>query len=511
MTKKMLRARRGQLKSQQGAALFSVMMLAVVMSGLVGLMAITFTGQNRFNQRSWKHERSLLVAEMGVQRVITGLAHNNDAIRWDDKNLSAAPASPRPGFWLWGWQPVKNDKGVEIGRYKIEVISSGSQKKIMRIKATGLTYDRYENGQPVGGVQRAFGVELKQLSLGDFAIATNHQLGGARINGGARIYGGLLTAGEVHLDASSTGIFNDYVDLQANQNFSGYTLPTEAPDAEVFVYKDPSLPANANNGVVKIASQAVLGTADKPMQGIHTGEDSTSVDPGTGSGDTAGDGIIGHGEEKTKGPKDHKLPDIQFPDASSGSTFMQEREADALANGNAVFDGDIEFGNTSFTIGSGPALSYNASTGTVTVSGPIFVRGNMKTTKKLNYVGKGGMFVDGNVKAPHGIEPADKAGYPQQHAVGVIASRNMELGQPSGDSTRYAGFFYGNESLKVEKAKIFGNLFGGTIQLPTSGTRPDIYVHPEVMANTGVTLPDFVQVEIVKNLWWEMTGNAAHT
>ncbi|MEZ0373255.1 MAG: hypothetical protein ACAI44_29455 [Candidatus Sericytochromatia bacterium] len=501
---------RRKQKSQQGAALFTVLMLSVVMSALVGLMAVTFTGQNTFNRRSWKHDRALLVAEMGIQRAVTGLAHSNDTIRWDDKNLTAAPPSPPPGFWLWNWQIVKNDKGQEIGRYKVEMISSGNQKKIMRLKATALVYDRFENGKAVGGVQRAFGVELKQLTMGDFAIATNHQLGGARINGGARIYGGLLTGGEVHLDASSTGIFSDYVDLNTAQNFQGYAIPATVPDSNVFVYKDPSLPAGSRNGTIDLASQATLGTSDKPLQGIHTAEDRTSVDPGDGTAGTAGDGIIGQGETRAKGPRDHKLPEIQFPDASAGSSYMRAREAEAVSNGNALYVGDLQFGATSFTIGSGPALSYDAGTGNITVSGPVFIRGNVRADRHVTYAGKGGLFVEGSVVSTEGIEPVNPAGYSSQHALALVSSGNMELGRTSsGDSTRYAGFFYSNATLKVEKAKIFGNLFGTSIQLPTSGTRPDIYVNPEVMAATGVELPDFINAEIIKNLWWEMTGSAA--
>lgn len=503
--------KRTRVKNENGSALFGVMILTLVMSSLIGLMVVNLTGQNSFNRRGWKHEKSMVYAESGVQRAMTALAHNNDGMSWDYKDLTAAPASAPDSFWLWQWHSIKDEKGKDVGRYRLEVISNNSKRKLMRLKASGLAYDRYENGKAFGAVQRAFGVELKQLTLGDFAIATNHQLGGARINGGARIYGGLLTAGEVHLDASSTGIYNDYLDLQSNQNFANYSVPEETPDAEVFVYKDPSLPENSNNGVIKLAAQASLGSSDKPMQGIHTAETSAQLDPGDGSPGTEGDGIIGNGEDRAKGPRDHKLPEIQFPDASSGSGFMTNREADAQSNGNAVYEGDLELGETSFSIGDGPALSYDASTGVLTINGPVFIKGNVKTNREIRYSGQGGLFIDGNFSSQQGIEPIDPTQFPDNHALGIVASNTMELGQKSGNSSRYAGFFFGNQTMKIEKAKIFGNLFGGTIQLPQTGTRPDIYVHPEVMGSTGVTLPDFIKAEIVKNMWWEMNGNEAQT
>ena len=496
-------------RSQEGVALFSALILVLVMGAMVTTMAMSFTGQNKFNQRSWKYEKSLMMAETGIQRVITGLAHGNDALTWEMKNLAGAPTSPPTGFWLWSWQSIKDEKGKEIGRYRIEIMPSTSNKKIMRLKAYGMAFEYKKNGEPLESVQRAIGVELRQVSLGDFAIATNHQLGGARINGGARIYGGILTGGELHLDSSSTGVFNDYIDIQDNQNFAGYTTPSELPDAEIFVYKDPNLPAGANNGTVKLASQAALGTSTQPMKNIHTAEDSTLLDPGNGDSITVGDGIIGQGEGRAKGPRDHKLPDLQFPDASTDSAFMSARELDAQLNGNAIHVGDLSFGSSSFTIGDGPALSYNGATGEITINGPVLIKGNVQMTRAITYTGKGGLFVDGNLSSADGVEPSDPAGFPAQHALGLVASGDMQLGSNSGNSTKYAGFFFGNHSLNIQKAKIFGNIFGNTVNLPTTGTRPDIYVHPEVMASTGVELPDFNQAEIVKNMWWELNGSAA--
>lgn len=497
------------LRQQKGTALFSVLILTLVAGAAVSSLVVSFTGQNKANRRSWQYEKSLMMAEAGVQRAITALAYDNDSLSWEMKDLTAVPAEPPEGFWLWAWQPVKDQNGKEVGRYRIEMMPDQPKNRIMRLKVYGMAYERTQNNQPVDGVQRVIGVELKQITLGDFAIATNHQLGGARINGGARIYGGILTGGELHMDASSTGIFNDYTDLQDNQNFTGYNIPSDPPDGEVFVYKDPNLPAGANNGVIKLASQATLGSNDKPMQGIHTAESSSLIDPGNGTSGTQGDGIIGNGEGNAKGPRDHKLPDIQFPDASHDSSFMKQRLAEAKANGDAVHTGDLVFGDTSFTIGSGPALSYDAAAGQITISGPVFVTGNLSALKPLTYSGKGGIFVDGNTHLSEGLEPLDPSQYPAQHAIGMVASGDMQLGRNSGASSKFAGFFFGNRSLNIQKAKIFGNVFGNTVNLPTTGTRPDIYVHPEVMAETGVTLPDFGRAEVVKNAWWEMSGSAA--
>ena len=65
-------------------------------------------------------------------------------------------------------------------------------------------------------IKRVIGVELTRFSLDNFAIASNSQLGGSRINGGARIHGGIFTSGRLGLDASSTGIYNDFSDSQTS-------------------------------------------------------------------------------------------------------------------------------------------------------------------------------------------------------------------------------------------------------------------------------------------------------
>lgn len=496
-------------QQQRGAALFVVLILSLIMASMMAVMSVNLMGHNKANRRSVNYDKALLNAETGVQRMITALAHGNDAVSWDMRNWSAAPASPETGFWLWQWQSIKDENGKEVGRYRIEIMPSGSNKKIMRLKASGMSFPRKDNGLAAEAVQRSFGVELRQLTLGDFAIATNYQLGGARINGGARIYGGLLTSGELHLDASSTGIFNEYVDLNTSQNFQGYPTPSASPEGEVFVYKDPSISGDPN-GVVKLAAQATLGTADHPMQKIHVAEDSTAIDPGDGSLGTEGDGIIGNGESRAKGPKDHNLPDLQFPDASVGSNFMQDSfNAANDDNNQAVSLSDVTFGDTDFSIGLGPALEYDASTHTVTVNGPVYIKGNVTVNGPLKYAGHGGLFVEGDFVSRDGIEPADPSTYPQDNSMAFVCSGDMQLGESSGNSTKYAGFFFGNHSLTLQKAKIFGNIFGNTINLPTTGTRPDIYVNPDVMGSTGVKLPDFTQAEIVKDLWWEMNGAAA--
>ena len=478
------------------------------MGAMVGLMAKNMTNQNSFNQRSWKQEKALMNAEYGVERLITALAHENDGITWAMKDVNSAPAIPPAGFWLWDWQSIKDDNGKEVGRYKVEMLPDPNSPKVMRIKATGMAFNQIKNGQPQDTVARSIGVNLKRITLGDFAIASNHQLGGARINGGARVYGGMLTSGNLSMDASSTGIFNDYTDLQDSQNFGNYTPPTESPNGEVFVYKDSSLPTNADNGVITLAAQATLGTSSAPMQGIHTAEDSLSVDPGNGGTGTDGDGILGNGQDNAKGTKDHKLPDIDFPDASAGSSFMEARKTDAGLNGSALYVGDITFGSTSFTIGTGPALSYNASTGVVDISGEVYIEGDVTAPNPLKYTGKGGLFIEGNFTAPKGIEPNSPADFPHNSALAIVSSGDMSLGQNSGQSSKYAGFFFGSQSLNVQKAKIFGNVFGNVVNLPTTGTRPDIYVHPALMESTGVELPDFINAQIMKDLWWEMNGAA---
>lgn len=499
---------------QEGMALFSALILSVIAGAMMTTMVISFTGQNKANTHSKTYDNAMMMAEVGIQRFVTGLTHENDGIKWSTvQGITAPPNSPPNGFWLWQWHPVKDANGNEIGQYRLEMLpmGAGNNGRKIRVKAYGQAYTHKVGSQPRNLSQRAIGVEFEQSSLADFAIASNHQLGGARINGGSTIHGGILTGGELHLDSSSTGIYNDYGELDEPETggkkrsmFSGYNKPGNAPtpDAEVFIYKDDTA-TTTNNGMVKLASQAGFGTASSPLKAVHTAEDSTVKDPGGGGGDTAGDGIIGNGAGNHHNAKrDHKMPNVTFPDASLGSEFMTERAAEADSTLNAS---DLNFA-TSFTKGN---LSYNKATKTLTISpdgSSVYITGNVSFPNEIKYSGKGGLFIEGNFTSEYGIEPVDKSKYPSDHALGITCTGDMKLGKGSGSSTEYAGFFFGNKSIGIEKANVYGNIFGNVVNLPTTGTRPTIIVHPEVMGETGVTLPDFTYPQLNKNLWWEFEG-----
>lgn len=503
--------------NQEGMALFSALILSVIAGAMMTTMVISFTGQNKSNTHSQTYEKSMMVADIGIQRFITGLTHENDGLKWSTvQGITEVPNSPPNGFWLWEWHPVKDANDQEIGEYRLEMlpVSGSDNGRKIRIKAYGRSFTHKEGSKKKNLSQRAIGLELERNSMADFAIASNHQLGGARINGGSTIHGGLLTGGELHLDSSSTGIFNDYGELEEPETggkkrsmFSGYNKPgnSPTPDAEVFVYRDETS-TTANNGMIKLASQAGFGTAEKPLKGVHTAEESTVKDPGNGSGDTAGDGIIGNGAENHHDAKrDHKLPNVTFPDASLGSEFMTERAAEANSKINAS---DLDF-STSFVKGN---LSYNKTTKVLTISpdsSSVYITGNVNFPNQIKYSGKGGLFIEGNFTAANGIEPVDKSKYPSEHALGITCTGDMKLGTGGGSTTEYAGFFFGNNSLSIEKANVYGNIFGNVVNMPTTGTRPTVIVHPEVMGETGVTLPDFTEFQLSKNLWWEFEGRDA--
>lgn len=505
-------------KQQEGIALFSALILSVIAGAMVTTMVISFTGQNKSSQRSRTYEKSLMVSDMGIQRFLTGLAHDNDGISWSRVNGLTEPPSPLPnGFWLWQWHSVKDVDGKEVGRYRVELLpeNGANANRRIRLKAYGMAFTHLENGVPQNKTERAVGVVLERNSLGDFALASNHELGGARINGGSSIHGGILTGGELHLDSSSTGIYNDYGELENPETggkkrsiFSGYNKPGDSPNAEVFVYKDENS-SSSNNGMIKLAAQADLGSGEKPLKGIHTGESSTTKDPGDGGSDIAGDGIIGNGAGNHNGAKsDHNLPNITFPDASMNSEFMNDRRADA---GSDVYQASQLDFSGDFNLGK---ISYDKSSNTLSISpngSTIYIEGDLNFPGPIKYEGKGGLFVEGNVSAGDGIVPVDPSKYPSDHALGITCTGDMNLGKQSGSSTEYAGFFFGNNSINIKKANIFGNIFGNTVNLPTNGTRPTIIVNPDVMGATGVSLPDFTRFQINKTLWWEFEGRDARS
>jgi hypothetical protein len=509
-----------RISAQRGAALAMVLQLTVVGALMVGAVAYLTTSQHKFNLRTLQSERALWVAETGVQRFISGLRHENDCIDW---SLSPADLnSTCTGQWLGSWVSVKDENGRVLGEYRVSILP-GSSTGLKRIKSEGKTFLSKDGGVEVNMTKRVIGVELTRFSLDNFAIASNNQLGGSRINGGARIHGGIFTSGRLGLDASSTGIYNDFTDLQTAQNFQGYTTPAGTPRGEVYVYRDNTTnpPPNPNGGI-ELAAQSALGTNTNPMEGIHT--DPSVVDPGVGTPpapSTVGDGVVGNGQDTQvfANKKDHTLPSVNFPDASANSAYMQARLAEAQANGcvrgSAISPSDLILDAATvaspFGVGCGSNFAYTVSGGTrqIVINGPVFMYGNLTLKGPIVYQGIGVIFVIGNVIAEKGLEPQVPASYPNTNAIGIVASGDLSLTEGSGSSAKYAGSFFGNNSVNVQKCKIFGNVFGGTLNLPTSGTRPDIYVQPEVRAKLGVPMPDFNNTRINKDNWWEMYGSAA--
>ena len=508
-----------RISAQKGMALAMVLQLMVVGTLMVGAVAYLTTSQHKFNLRTLQSERALWVAETGVQRFISGLRHENDCIDWSlspsDLNTSCT------GQWLDSWVTVKDENGRALGEYRVTMLS-GSLTSIKRIKAEGKAYLSKDGGVEVKMTKRVIGVELTRFSLDNFAIASNNQLGGARINGGAKIYGGIFTSGRLGLDASSTGIYNDFTDLQTTQNFQGYTTPTGTPKAEVYVYRDNiTNPAPNPNGGIELSSQAGLGTNTNPMEGIHT--DANVVDPGVGSPpapNTIGDGIVGNGQDTQvfANKKDHSLPAVTFPDASANSSYMQARLVEAQANGcvlgssaapSALVLDSVTVPSPFGASCTNFSYAVSGSTRQIAINGPVFMYGNLTLKGPIVYQGIGVIFVIGNVVAERGLEPQVPANYPATAALGIVASGDLTLSEGNGSSVKYAGSFYGNNSVNVDKCKIFGNIFGGTVNLPTTGTRPDIYVQPEVRSKLGVPMPDFNNTRINKNNWWEMYGTAA--
>ncbi|MGE3728247.1 MAG: hypothetical protein AB7I41_22015 [Candidatus Sericytochromatia bacterium] len=503
-----------------------VMQLSVVGALMVGAIAYMVTSQNKFNLRSLRTERALWVAETGAQRFLAGFKDRNDCMD-NPTNTSCT------GYWLDTWVPVHDETAKTIGEYRVSLMdidgvapaAQGSKKR--RIKVEGKVYDSKVGSTEVNMAKRVIGVQYEKMTLDNFAIASNHQLGGSRINGGLRVYGGVFTAGRLGLDSSSTGVYNDYHDLDDSQNFQGYPIPAIPPTGEVYVYKDnvTNPPPNPNGGI-ELSSQADLGTNTARFKAIHT--DASVVDPGVGSpvdAATVGDSVVGNGQDTQvyADKRDHDLPDVNFPDASANSTFMQARLADATANGcvrgSSGAPLDLVLGTTSISGGTFAAgcsnFSYTVTgsggsqTRVININGPVFIWGSISASASVTYTGKGAIFATGNSSFTESLTPANPTDYPNNAALGMVCSGNMTLGQGSGSGTHYAGSFFGNQSVTITKAKIFGNVFGGTIELPDGATRPDIYVHPEVRDKVGVPMPDFTNVRINKTNWWEMHSDAA--
>ncbi|PKL79145.1 MAG: hypothetical protein CVV27_02255 [Candidatus Melainabacteria bacterium HGW-Melainabacteria-1] len=498
-----------------------VLQISVMVALAIAGMTIIMTSQHKHNAQNKRFERSLWVAESGIQRVISGLRHNNDGVSW---GMATTVPSPKGFYWFGDWIALNDDQGKKIGEYMVDFINRAeatNQRLRLRVRAKSFV----ENGAEDQYVERVIGVDLTKWTLDNFAIASDNQLGGARINGGSEIHGGIFTSGQLHLDSASTGIYSDYSNLHNTSGgpgvFQGYTPPVVAPKAEVFVFEDPSYTGTECNGCVKVNNSG-LGTNSDPLTAIHTAENDTTIDPGvSGQPYTTGDGVVGNGEEDYVAEKiDHEMPEVEFPDTHKDSEFMQARLAEATANGNSVCGGTslaptgMILDAADVTCGTG--LTYTAPSGgndgRIAINGAVYVYGDLVIKGPVEYTGKGVIFVEGKSTLTGGLGPQVKADYPNDAAIGIVATDDMDISNGSGPDKNYAGSFYSNKALNLQKSNVFGNLFGReAVNMPTTGTRPTIYVHPLVRAQLGIPMPDFTRSIVTVSNWWEMSGTAART
>ncbi len=381
---------------------YLAILLSFLMVTMASTLAIAFS-ENEHSECEWQCEQSLKIAEIGVQRVITGLSSGNDALLWQMKNLKSPP-QPRPnGFWLWTWQTVRDASGNPIGQYRIEINSDRNMpSKQMRLKAYGRVFGPRIDAQVQLSAYQLIQVSLSQTSLSDFAVST-HRL--------------------------------ELTDSDSNQR-----ALIQGP-----VYQ-------ADNG--------------------------------------------------------DNLNTSFLTDVSSDSAFMRARKLDAQLNGQAIYDSDLILSERSFQLGDPVALDYDGKTGQLNVQGTVFVQGNLRLLKPIQYTGQGGLFINGDMFAAQSIKALAPASYPAQSAVAWVVSGQMKLGQRSGPLSHYQGFFFANQLLTLSSAAVLGNLLAQSIRFEPSIFPIRVTHQEQVISKIGVALPDFALNEIKKNLRWQPRASA---
>ena len=487
-----------KIYTQKGSALVLALMISVLLTIIVSAFVFTMNFQQRANQFQKRFDKSLWLAETGISRFVSGLKNANDFVAWNMAVTVPTPPTGTPtGYWLSQYKDIKDDNNKLLGQYKIDVLKSSTVS--MTLRAVGKAMES-DGTYKIRGI----GVVIDKFTLGAFAIASNHQVGGSHINGGTNVHGGIWTSGDFHLDSASCGIYNDYSNLAKNLG-AGYSIPTVLPNAEVFIYKDNfTTPVPNPNGVLEV-NNSTFGTSANPIVGLHTENNSLTDDPGNGTAGTAGDGIIGNGESGTyQSNKDHDMPAVSFPDVSPTSDYVVSMKAKALDNGNSINTGNVTLdGSANVTIGLG--MSYNKTTKVITLNGTSYIIGNL-TVSGATYIGKGVIIVEGNATVTGGFEPTSPADFPTNSGCAIVATGSNTLGTNTGSSTVYAGYFWGNTTIAIQKANVYGSVMGNTVNLPTTGTRPEIYIRPDLVASLSVPLPDFGTAYVKRTQWWEISG-----
>ncbi|MBU1208123.1 MAG: pilus assembly PilX N-terminal domain-containing protein [Proteobacteria bacterium] len=483
------------IHDEQGIALITALLMLLVITAM-GIAATNLSiveGWLSANYRSSK--QAFHVAEAGLELMKYYLRNdaNTDSSGWSNQTFNFPPgaitvtAAPSTSYYPVTIASNTINVGGATGIFTI---------KLKNIKS-GATFNDdeiiVESTGTIAGATAVIEAYLKMKDYGAWnnAIFAGSSASGTTIKGNADIRGSMHILGtglkptDYAVNMSGGAIIgNNYNDMHTSLKALIPSIGSpESLDAELRV----------KHGKVGLSGAATVGRPETTSSNKDTVSGTYVTD---GFGGTAGlssvysDNGTGHAYDLGD---DISFPSLNNPytDPTTGTYYATY--AAFLTAKAYVYTGDLEISGNTPTITIGDArgsISWDKTTGTLTISGLLKVVGKIDLANKNNpvtYNGKGTLYSTQSVYIHDNLLPS--SGFPATNAMGLIATQDIEIATGAGEShLKAAGAFYAEGKIVSGKQnEILGTFVSNYFDMGSQV--PSIYQVPSLARNLPPFMP----------------------
>ena len=506
--------------NERGAVLIIALLALMILSVWASVFLIISKTELDISYNTRDLTRALYIADAGLERFKRDLLYAATYPGTDTSGRYLASPAPAEdgtlqddiGTYVKGTAPVRRyyDLGAPLGATFMSLsayqrIGLNGGKYSLRIKKDS---DGGVIVQSVGTIGTRVArtleakLEVKNVSPWENAVFAAGGTSGAFMNGCARIAGSVhilgnfLTSADTVLDLTSGGlILNQYsgihsmLDGRLAQNAAAIAALPGKLQTEYRVRRGMTLISSSGAGV---------GEATSRVKGVFTndgfgGSNASEVYSDTGRNrkyDLPAFLNISFPLPDTTNPPLSNALDITGTLPSSGTS----RKLDSTV---------ASFGPLSDAHGN--SISWAQGTRTLTLYGAFKIIGNLDLAEEkvpLFYLGKGTLYVTGNVNVHDCLLPAATSSFPVNDAIGIIAGNDIEIATGSGErAARVAGAFYAQNSIRSNKPiQTAGTLVAQSVDL--GGQIPSVFQVPLLAKNLPPGMPGSTPRYFVRTVYW---------
>ncbi|MBI4437210.1 MAG: hypothetical protein HY590_07360 [Candidatus Omnitrophica bacterium] len=495
-------------QSERGAMLIIMYMVIFILLVLAAAYLIRTTNEAKLSERARHASEAFYIAEGALQQILFDLRRDMaNSSSWEDGSINGLAITPDDD----NWQTVPYAATtMGDGTFQVELKEVEDKPTDMWVRATGVS------GGITRRIQAYTGVE--NLSLWNNVIFAGTGQGGNAIGGNVDIRGSVhilgtaLTSADVAMDMNGGGnIGNNYTGMNVTlaaklpalvkQNFNGEMVDTLNA---VIRFK---------NGKLRLQGAVTAGQSNVTGNTVKETLDGAYVTHGY-TGNTGAAGV--NSDNGTANVYDAD-DSVMFPNFSNAYTYdttgisYGSYDAFVTAQGLSIPITKVDSSTDNFSYsnsvnGLPNSISWNKGSGTLTVTGIIYVNGSFEfgeKNKTVLYEGRATFVAVGassDIKV-HG-DLLSKGTFPTMDVMGFVAQRNVELQTGTGDAqSNMTGIFYAENEIKAAKQNQMAGTFNSN-HFDMQNT-PSIFQVPEVVNNLPPGIIAEKPVFIMKIKSWQ--------